>query len=262
MKSYKICYWRMSIKLSGKNSPIGRGKGSWKRGYNNNLFFWWKMFDLDGIYNSENDRIWAVNREKAKRGGGKKIARKVWRKSDDMVISRPRTVHSSLNRFFLENCVVLTVLFQELCQVTSSFSRTVSSDQFFFKNCVKWPVLFQELCQMTSSFSRTVSSDQFFFKNCVRWPVLFRELCQGVSSFPRTVSNDRFFFRICDNSSALVKRTAAFKQVFFNDWVTLRASPRATVNNLSLSQSFVKSFVLLENYFRWPILFLGIVSNE
>ena len=31
-----------------------------------------KTFDLDGIYNSENDRIWAVNREEANRRGGKK----------------------------------------------------------------------------------------------------------------------------------------------------------------------------------------------
>ena len=31
-----------------------------------------KMFDLDGIYNSRNDGIWAVNREEANRGGGKK----------------------------------------------------------------------------------------------------------------------------------------------------------------------------------------------
>ena len=30
------------------------------------------MFDLDGIYNSENDRIWAVNREEVNRRGGKK----------------------------------------------------------------------------------------------------------------------------------------------------------------------------------------------
>ena len=31
-----------------------------------------KMFNLDGIYNSENDRIWAVNREEANRRDGKK----------------------------------------------------------------------------------------------------------------------------------------------------------------------------------------------
>ena len=31
-----------------------------------------KMFDLDSIYNSENVRIWAVNREEANRRGGKK----------------------------------------------------------------------------------------------------------------------------------------------------------------------------------------------
>ena len=31
-----------------------------------------KMFDLDSIYNSENDRIWAVNREEANRRSGEK----------------------------------------------------------------------------------------------------------------------------------------------------------------------------------------------
>ena len=36
------------------------------------LFSDGKMFDLDGIYNSENDRIWAVNREEANRRGVKK----------------------------------------------------------------------------------------------------------------------------------------------------------------------------------------------
>ena len=41
-----------------------------------------KMFDLDGIYNSENDCIWVVNREEANRRGGKKTARKVSTKSD------------------------------------------------------------------------------------------------------------------------------------------------------------------------------------
>ena len=51
------------------------------------------------------------------------------------LVIRPRTDHSSLNRFFIENCVALTVLFQELCQVTSSFSRTVSTAQFLSKNC-------------------------------------------------------------------------------------------------------------------------------
>ena len=40
------------------------------------LFFDEKMFDLDGIYNSQNDRIWAVNREAANRRGGKKQQRK------------------------------------------------------------------------------------------------------------------------------------------------------------------------------------------
>ena len=35
-----------------------------------------KMFNLDGIYNSQNDRIWAVNREEANRRNRKKQQRK------------------------------------------------------------------------------------------------------------------------------------------------------------------------------------------
>ena len=35
-----------------------------------------KLFDLDGIYSNQNDRIWAVNREEANRRGGKKRQRK------------------------------------------------------------------------------------------------------------------------------------------------------------------------------------------
>ena len=34
------------------------------------------MFDLDDIYNSENDRIWAVHREETNRRDGKKQQRK------------------------------------------------------------------------------------------------------------------------------------------------------------------------------------------
>ena len=57
----------MSIKLRGKKLPIGREKDTMRI-----LFSGEKMFDLDGIYNSGNDRIWAVNREEANRRGGKK----------------------------------------------------------------------------------------------------------------------------------------------------------------------------------------------
>ena len=44
-----------------------------ERAYNANPFFSMKKsLILTGIYNSQNDRIWAVNREKANRRGGKK----------------------------------------------------------------------------------------------------------------------------------------------------------------------------------------------
>jgi len=35
-----------------------------------------KMFDIDGVYNAQNDRIWAVDREEADKNGGKKSKRK------------------------------------------------------------------------------------------------------------------------------------------------------------------------------------------
>ena len=35
-----------------------------------------KMFDLDGMYNAQNDRIWAVNREEADKRGGVQQKRK------------------------------------------------------------------------------------------------------------------------------------------------------------------------------------------
>ena len=35
-----------------------------------------KMFDIDGVYNLQNDRIWAVNRQEADKAGGRKQKRK------------------------------------------------------------------------------------------------------------------------------------------------------------------------------------------
>ena len=35
-----------------------------------------KMFDIDGVYNAQNDRVWAVNRSEADKNGGKKQKRK------------------------------------------------------------------------------------------------------------------------------------------------------------------------------------------
>ena len=62
------------------------------------LFFDEKIFDLDGIYNSQNGRIWTVNREEVNRRGGEKKARKVCRKSDGIVsrMLRGRCVRCSV----------------------------------------------------------------------------------------------------------------------------------------------------------------------
>ena len=35
-----------------------------------------KRFDIDGVYNLQNDRIWAVNRQEADKAGGRKQKRK------------------------------------------------------------------------------------------------------------------------------------------------------------------------------------------
>ena len=35
-----------------------------------------KMFDIDGVYNLQNDRIWTVNRHKADKADGRKKKRK------------------------------------------------------------------------------------------------------------------------------------------------------------------------------------------
>ena len=39
-----------------------------------------KMFDLDGMHNAQNDRIWAVNRKEADKRGGVQQKRKVAQK--------------------------------------------------------------------------------------------------------------------------------------------------------------------------------------
>ena len=49
------------------------------------IFYHETMFDLDGIYNSENDRIWAVNTEEKNRRDGKKNRKESFHKSDGIV---------------------------------------------------------------------------------------------------------------------------------------------------------------------------------
>ena len=73
------------MKFSRKNSPIGRENKLWKDAMRIH-FSDEKMFDLDSIYNSENDHIWTVNRVEANWRGGKKTATKVCRKNDGIVI--------------------------------------------------------------------------------------------------------------------------------------------------------------------------------
>ena len=58
-------------KLSGKKFANWARKKFRKEDTMRILFSDGKMFDLDGIYNSENDRMWAVNREEANQRGGK-----------------------------------------------------------------------------------------------------------------------------------------------------------------------------------------------
>ena len=53
-------------KAQRKNSPIRREKSSWTENTMRKRISDEKIFDLDGIYNSQNDRIWTVNREEKK----------------------------------------------------------------------------------------------------------------------------------------------------------------------------------------------------
>ena len=66
----------MSIKLSGKKFANWARKEFSKEDTMRILFSDEKRFDLDGIYNSENDRIWVINLEEAYRRGGKKQQRR------------------------------------------------------------------------------------------------------------------------------------------------------------------------------------------
>ena len=63
-------------KAQCKNFANWARKEFWKEDIMRILFYDEKMFDLDGIYNSQNDRIWAVNRVEANWRGGKKQQRK------------------------------------------------------------------------------------------------------------------------------------------------------------------------------------------
>ena len=68
MKPYKITIESLLKNEHKVQRKIGREKKDTMR----ILYSDEKMFDLDSIYNSENDRIWIVNREEANRRDGKK----------------------------------------------------------------------------------------------------------------------------------------------------------------------------------------------
>ena len=69
-------YSRMSILFNGKKFANWVRKSFQKKDTLRILFFDEKMFDLDGVYNNHNDRIWAVDSEEANRKGGTKKQQK------------------------------------------------------------------------------------------------------------------------------------------------------------------------------------------
>ena len=79
MKPYKIT---VELLLKDEHKAQWKKFASWARNKFRKedtvriLFSHEKMFDLDGIYYSQNGRIWTVNREEANRKGGKKQQRK------------------------------------------------------------------------------------------------------------------------------------------------------------------------------------------
>ena len=75
MKPYKITVEPLlkdEHKAQWKNSLISREKVPKREDTMRILFSDEKMFDLDGVYNSQNDRIWPVTREEANQRARKK----------------------------------------------------------------------------------------------------------------------------------------------------------------------------------------------
>ena len=85
MKPYKNRYWRMSIKLSGKNSPIGRERSSGKRIQWESFFPMKNCLILTASITVKMIVYGPVNREEANWRDEKKTARKVSTKSYDTV---------------------------------------------------------------------------------------------------------------------------------------------------------------------------------
>ena len=77
--AYKV---RVVPLLKGGHKAKRKGFSNWIRTYFKKettmkiLFSDEKMFDIDGVYNFQNDRIWAVNRQEADKADGRKQKRK------------------------------------------------------------------------------------------------------------------------------------------------------------------------------------------
>ena len=77
--AYKV---RVVLLLKDEHKAKRKRFSNWMRTYFKKettmkiLFSDEKMFDIDGVYNLQNDRIWAVNRNKADKAGGRKQKRK------------------------------------------------------------------------------------------------------------------------------------------------------------------------------------------
>lgn len=78
----------MSTLFNEQNLPIGSETVFKKKDAMRIVFSDEKMFGLDGIYNSQNDRIWVVNGEEANREGETKnydVTRSVFRRRAPLV---------------------------------------------------------------------------------------------------------------------------------------------------------------------------------
>ena len=115
----------MSIKLSGKKFATWTRKKFRKENTMKIVFSDEKMFDLNGIYNSENDRIWAGNRERANRRAGKKYQGKF---AEKVMVGYPYVQRALRSLFCLEKALsIIIVTSKKYCLLLYDTETTETS---------------------------------------------------------------------------------------------------------------------------------------
>ena len=96
---------------NGNNLQIGFEQISEKKTLLKSSFPDEKIFDMDGVYNTQNDRVWAVDRADANKNGGIQRRRKFPEKVKGFVSMHvPRVSHTTLgNPWIKEQSITLFI---------------------------------------------------------------------------------------------------------------------------------------------------------